>query len=84
MHGPLSGPASQPSHAFESCDANLALCSTTAHARTLQAATPVASVDICVAVATERGLVTPIVKNADKKSVAAISAEVRRLLVLCA
>ncbi len=36
-------------------------------------------VDIAVAVALEDGLITPIVKNADRKSVAAISAEMRDL-----
>ncbi|CAN6565880.1 unnamed protein product [Malus baccata var. baccata] len=34
------------------------------------------SVDISIAVATEKGLMTPIVKNADQKSISAISAEV--------
>ncbi|XP_068661444.1 dihydrolipoyllysine-residue acetyltransferase component 1 of pyruvate dehydrogenase complex, mitochondrial [Aristolochia californica] len=37
------------------------------------------SVDISVAVATERGLMTPIVRNADKKSLLAISLEVKEL-----
>ena len=37
------------------------------------------SVDISVAVAIEDGLVTPIVRNADHKGLAAISAEVREL-----
>ena len=37
------------------------------------------SVDISIAVATEGGLITPIVKNADSKSLAAISAEVKEL-----
>ena len=40
---------------------------------------PSASVDVCVAVATEGGLITPIVKNADGKGAAAISAEVADL-----
>jgi pyruvate dehydrogenase E2 component (dihydrolipoamide acetyltransferase) len=38
-----------------------------------------ASVDVAVAVATEAGLLTPIVRGADLKSVAAISAEVKEL-----
>ena len=38
-----------------------------------------ASVDISVAVATPGGLITPIVKDADKKGLAAINAEVRDL-----
>jgi pyruvate dehydrogenase E2 component (dihydrolipoamide acetyltransferase) len=37
------------------------------------------SVDISIAVATETGLITPIVKGADKKSLSQISAEVREL-----
>ncbi|KAG9455011.1 hypothetical protein H6P81_007915 [Aristolochia fimbriata] len=37
------------------------------------------SVDISVAVATERGLMTPIVRNTDKKSLLAISSEVKEL-----
>lgn len=40
---------------------------------------PSPSVDISIAVATEGGLITPIVKNADSKSLAAISKEVREL-----
>lgn len=36
-------------------------------------------VDICVAVATDDGLITPIVKNADRKRLTAISADVRSL-----
>ncbi len=36
-------------------------------------------VDVAVAVAIEDGLITPIVKNADRKSVAAISAEMKDL-----
>ncbi|CAG2162062.1 unnamed protein product [Oppiella nova] len=36
-------------------------------------------VDIAVAVATDGGLITPIVRNADKKSLSAISSEVRSL-----
>jgi pyruvate dehydrogenase E2 component (dihydrolipoamide acetyltransferase) len=38
-----------------------------------------ADVDISVAVATEGGLVTPIVRNADRKGLAAIAAEMRDL-----
>lgn len=38
-----------------------------------------ARVDVAVAVATEAGLLTPIVRDADLKSVAAISAEVKEL-----
>lgn len=38
-----------------------------------------ASADIAVAVATDKGLITPIVKGADRLSVAAISREVRAL-----
>lgn len=37
------------------------------------------SVDICVAVATEKGLMTPIIKNADQKTISAISSEVKEL-----
>ncbi|RWR83505.1 dihydrolipoyllysine-residue acetyltransferase component 1 of pyruvate dehydrogenase complex, mitochondrial [Cinnamomum micranthum f. kanehirae] len=37
------------------------------------------SVDISVAVATEKGLMTPIVRNADQKSLSAISIEVKEL-----
>lgn len=37
------------------------------------------SIDISVAVATDKGLMTPIVKNADTKSLATISAEVKAL-----
>lgn len=37
------------------------------------------SVDISIAVATEKGLMTPIIKNADQKSVSSISAEVKQL-----
>ncbi|XP_074576212.1 dihydrolipoyllysine-residue acetyltransferase component 1 of pyruvate dehydrogenase complex, mitochondrial [Curcuma longa] len=37
------------------------------------------SVDISVAVATEKGLMTPIVRNADQKSLSAISLEVKEL-----
>ncbi len=36
-------------------------------------------VDVCVAVSTDGGLMTPIVKNADQKSLAQISAEVKEL-----
>eukprot|EP00743_Colponemidia_sp_Colp-15_P002618 GILK01002835.1.p1 GENE.GILK01002835.1~~GILK01002835.1.p1 ORF type:complete len:348 (+),score=83.40 GILK01002835.1:48-1091(+) len=41
--------------------------------------TPNATADISVAVATEGGLITPIVKNANTKSIQAISAEIRDL-----
>ncbi|KAF6263088.1 2-oxoacid dehydrogenases acyltransferase-domain-containing protein [Scenedesmus sp. NREL 46B-D3] len=37
------------------------------------------SVDVCVAVATEGGLITPIVKGADGKALSQISAEVKEL-----
>ncbi|XP_010503951.1 PREDICTED: dihydrolipoyllysine-residue acetyltransferase component 1 of pyruvate dehydrogenase complex, mitochondrial [Camelina sativa] len=37
------------------------------------------SVDISIAVATEKGLMTPIIKNADQKSISAISLEVKEL-----
>ncbi|CAI5963861.1 unnamed protein product, partial [Closterium sp. NIES-64] len=37
------------------------------------------SVDISIAVATDKGLITPILKDADKKSLGAISKEVSRL-----
>ncbi|GAX79200.1 hypothetical protein CEUSTIGMA_g6640.t1 [Chlamydomonas eustigma] len=37
------------------------------------------TVDVCVAVATEKGLITPIVKGADKKSLQQISKDVRDL-----
>ncbi len=37
------------------------------------------AVDVSVAVATKKGLITPIVKNADQKGLAAISAEVKDL-----
>lgn len=37
------------------------------------------SVDISIAVATEKGLMTPIVKNADHKSISAISLEIKEL-----
>ncbi|KAG2429267.1 hypothetical protein HXX76_011036 [Chlamydomonas incerta] len=40
---------------------------------------PFASVDISVAVATERGLITPIVRAADAKGLLAVSREVRAL-----
>eukprot|EP00742_Colponemidia_sp_Colp-10_P004227 GILJ01004510.1.p1 GENE.GILJ01004510.1~~GILJ01004510.1.p1 ORF type:complete len:347 (-),score=62.16 GILJ01004510.1:196-1236(-) len=40
---------------------------------------PNATADISVAVATEGGLITPIVKNANTKSIQAISAEIRDL-----
>ncbi|KAJ8557562.1 hypothetical protein K7X08_003187 [Anisodus acutangulus] len=37
------------------------------------------SVDISVAVATEKGLMTPIIRNADQKSLSSISAEIKEL-----
>ncbi|KAJ9159858.1 hypothetical protein P3X46_025319 [Hevea brasiliensis] len=37
------------------------------------------SVDISIAVATEKGLMTPIVRNADQKSITSISSEVKQL-----
>ncbi|XP_021890633.1 dihydrolipoyllysine-residue acetyltransferase component 1 of pyruvate dehydrogenase complex, mitochondrial isoform X2 [Carica papaya] len=37
------------------------------------------TVDISIAVATEKGLMTPIVRNADQKSISAISLEVKEL-----
>ncbi|XP_057532087.1 dihydrolipoyllysine-residue acetyltransferase component 1 of pyruvate dehydrogenase complex, mitochondrial [Amaranthus tricolor] len=37
------------------------------------------SVDISIAVATEKGLMTPIIKNADQKTISAISSEVKTL-----
>ncbi|KAM6584298.1 hypothetical protein CsatB_011300 [Cannabis sativa] len=37
------------------------------------------SVDISIAVATEKGLMTPIVRNADQKTISAISREVKEL-----
>ncbi|XP_065872503.1 dihydrolipoyllysine-residue acetyltransferase component 1 of pyruvate dehydrogenase complex, mitochondrial [Euphorbia lathyris] len=37
------------------------------------------SVDISIAVATEKGLMTPIIKNADQKSISSISSEVKQL-----
>ncbi|XP_050387762.1 dihydrolipoyllysine-residue acetyltransferase component 1 of pyruvate dehydrogenase complex, mitochondrial [Argentina anserina] len=37
------------------------------------------SVDISIAVATDKGLMTPIVKNADQKTISAISIEVKEL-----
>ncbi|XP_042515043.1 dihydrolipoyllysine-residue acetyltransferase component 1 of pyruvate dehydrogenase complex, mitochondrial [Macadamia integrifolia] len=37
------------------------------------------SVDISIAVATEKGLMTPIVRNADQKTISAISIEVKEL-----
>lgn len=36
-------------------------------------------VDVCVAVATEGGLVTPVIREADRKGLAEISAEIREL-----
>lgn len=40
-------------------------------------AVPAGSVDVAIAVATEGGLITPIVRGADAKPLPAISAEVR-------
>ncbi|CAN1318844.1 Dihydrolipoyllysine-residue acetyltransferase component 1 of pyruvate dehydrogenase complex, mitochondrial [Linum perenne] len=40
---------------------------------------PSDSVDISIAVATDKGLMTPIIKNADQKSISAISLEVKQL-----
>ncbi|OIV90584.1 hypothetical protein TanjilG_01665 [Lupinus angustifolius] len=37
------------------------------------------SVDISIAVATEKGLMTPIIKNADLKTISAISSEIKEL-----
>ncbi|KAB5544067.1 hypothetical protein DKX38_012179 [Salix brachista] len=37
------------------------------------------SVDVSIAVATEKGLMTPIIRNADQKSISAISSEVKHL-----
>ncbi|KAK1269269.1 hypothetical protein QJS04_geneDACA005173 [Acorus gramineus] len=37
------------------------------------------SIDISIAVATEKGLMTPIIRNADQKSVSTISQEVKKL-----
>ncbi|KAF3434129.1 hypothetical protein FNV43_RR25232 [Rhamnella rubrinervis] len=42
--------------------------------------TPSESVDISIAVATEKGLMTPILRNADQKSISAISLEVKELV----
>eukprot|EP00057_Strongylocentrotus_purpuratus_P030744 XP_782594.3 PREDICTED: pyruvate dehydrogenase protein X component [Strongylocentrotus purpuratus] len=44
-----------------------------------QSATPLSSIDISVAVATDGGLITPIVKGADAKGLMEISANVRDL-----
>lgn len=44
-----------------------------------ECAVPAPGVDVCVAVATEGGLLTPIVKGADAKSLQQVSAEVREL-----
>lgn len=44
-----------------------------------EAAVPAGSVDVAVAVATEGGLITPVVRGADSKALPAISAEVREL-----
>ncbi|CAI0442493.1 unnamed protein product [Linum tenue] len=40
---------------------------------------PCDSVDISIAVATDKGLMTPIIRNADQKSISAISLEVKQL-----
>ncbi|KAL6894293.1 hypothetical protein ACP4OV_008391 [Aristida adscensionis] len=37
------------------------------------------SIDISIAVATEKGLMTPIIRNADQKTISAISSEVKQL-----
>ncbi|XP_073031344.1 dihydrolipoyllysine-residue acetyltransferase component 1 of pyruvate dehydrogenase complex, mitochondrial-like [Primulina eburnea] len=37
------------------------------------------SIDISIAVATEKGLMTPIIRNADQKSISSISSEVKEL-----
>ncbi|CAI9091244.1 OLC1v1026212C1 [Oldenlandia corymbosa var. corymbosa] len=37
------------------------------------------SVDISIAVATEKGLMTPIIRNADQKSISSISSEIKEL-----
>ncbi|KAJ0101189.1 hypothetical protein Patl1_05969 [Pistacia atlantica] len=37
------------------------------------------AVDISIAVATEKGLMTPIIRNADQKTISAISSEVKEL-----
>lgn len=37
------------------------------------------SVDVCIAVATDNGLITPIVKNADRKSLGEVANEIREL-----
>ncbi|KAH9328325.1 hypothetical protein KI387_000433, partial [Taxus chinensis] len=42
-------------------------------------AVPCDTIDISIAVATEKGLMTPILRNADQKSLSAISAEVKEL-----
>ncbi len=48
-----------------------------------QSAVTSGSVDISVAVATDNGLITPIVKAADGKRLEAIGAEVKVCVVLC-
>lgn len=40
---------------------------------------PCDAVDISIAVATEKGLMTPIIRNADQKSISAISLEIKEL-----
>lgn len=45
--------------------------------------TQLSSVDISVAVATDKGLITPIVKNADKLSVLNISQRVKVTVYRC-
>ncbi|PKA51817.1 Dihydrolipoyllysine-residue acetyltransferase component 1 of pyruvate dehydrogenase complex, mitochondrial [Apostasia shenzhenica] len=42
-------------------------------------ATLCSSIDISIAVATEKGLMTPIIRNADQKALSAISSEVKEL-----
>ncbi|KAH0435157.1 hypothetical protein IEQ34_026682 [Dendrobium chrysotoxum] len=42
-------------------------------------ATILRSIDISIAVATEKGLMTPIIRNADEKTLSAISSEVKEL-----
>lgn len=44
---------------------------------------PCQSIDISIAVSTDKGLITPIVKDADKKSLMQISAEVSKVFYFC-
>ena len=44
---------------------------------------PCQSIDISIAVSTDKGLITPIVKDADKKSLMQISAEVSKVFHFC-